>query len=228
MKTLSERVLAAMAHARINQVQLAERIGKAAPSVNNWVTGKTQSLKADTAIAAAQVMGVSVDWLANGKGQMLTNSDEIRESLAEYQVAPALHKIPLYSSRAAMGTGFDLQDHVDVVKMIGVSLEGLRKQARFTKPNNLAFITGFGDSMRPTYEDGDVLLIDRGVNNCDVDGIYAFTWNQKFFIKTLQRRANDRILIISDNKKYEPELLPDGDELMIEGRIILAWNARRL
>jgi len=71
MIPLSKRVAEAMEYSGKSQSEIASFVRISPPSVNDWLSGKTKRLKAETALAAARLMGVSADWLATGKGSML-------------------------------------------------------------------------------------------------------------------------------------------------------------
>ena len=95
-----------------------------------------------------------------------------------------------------------------------------------TDLKNLLLIQAYGDSMEGTFSDGDALLIDQGVRKIDSDAIYAFKIAKKeqIYTKRLQRRLDDSVLVISDNKqKYEP-YPAQQNQLQILGRVVLAWK----
>lgn len=68
MNTLRERIHQAMTDAHLSQAQLARACGVSAPSVNDWLSGKTKTLKGSTAVRAAACLGVSPLWLTEGRG----------------------------------------------------------------------------------------------------------------------------------------------------------------
>lgn len=68
--TLAERVKKALAIRGMTQAELARRAGIAQPSVNAWVSGATQSMRASVAVKAARVLRVRTEWLASGVGPM--------------------------------------------------------------------------------------------------------------------------------------------------------------
>ena len=84
--------------------------------------------------------------------------------------------------------------------------------------------------MRPTFDDGDVLLVDRGITEIKIDAIYVLSLNDELYIKRLQRRPNGSVVMISDNKNYEPYTIAESelDRFKVLGRVVLAWNAHRL
>lgn len=75
MELLKDRIRWAMDHADppVNQAELARACKVKGPSVNNWLSGKTKSLRGATLTAAARRLGVTSDWLLTGKGQRHLN-----------------------------------------------------------------------------------------------------------------------------------------------------------
>lgn len=68
MSTLKERMHEALNESGKNQSELAHACGVKPPSVNDWFSGKTLSLKAATAHRAAAFLGVNPLWLSEGRG----------------------------------------------------------------------------------------------------------------------------------------------------------------
>src|SRR5690606_37234846 len=121
------------------------------------------------------------------------------------------------------------EGYVDLVEKMSVNKDHLSRSVAYSNTSNLAVITGFGDSMEGTYNDGDLLLIDRGVNEIKLDAVYVVRYHEDLYIKRFQRRPGKPILMISDNKKYEPvEIQPKSStDFEVLGRVLMAWNARK-
>lgn len=68
MSTLAERLQTALDRRNAKQADLAAHCGVKAPSVSNWFTGETKSLKADSLRKAAEFLRCSRDWLETGRG----------------------------------------------------------------------------------------------------------------------------------------------------------------
>lgn len=131
--------------------------------------------------------------------------------------------------RASMGAGADQPAQEEVVSQMVVDETWLRRNCTFTAAENLALITGVGDSMKPTFEDGDALLVDRGIKEIKVDAVYCVALNEELYVKRLQRRPDGTVLMISDNSAYEAyPVNPRKDRISILGRVVMTWNARRL
>lgn len=85
--------------------------------------------------------------------------------------------------------------------------------------------------MAPTFSDGDLLLIDRGVSEIRLDAVYVLALNNELYIKRVQRRITDGAVIIkSDNPLYDPVVVENGERQNLEvlGRVVWAWNGKRL
>lgn len=93
-----------------------------------------------------------------------------------------------------------------------------------SKPENLKIFKACGDSMSPTIEDGDILLVDIGRSDFNNGGVFLLTINNEWFIKRLRLKITGELEIISENtQKYgEPEILRPNDEIevVIKGRVI--------
>jgi phage repressor protein C with HTH and peptisase S24 domain len=95
---------------------------------------------------------------------------------------------------------------------------------------NLAVISAAGDSMAPTFADGDILLVDKGVFDLKLDAVYVLAREDELFVKRVQRRLGGGLIIKSDNPLHGSEEIADAKSmgLRIIGRVVWSWNGRRL
>lgn len=68
MLTLADRIQHALDVRGKKAADLARACGVRPPSVSDWLTGETKSLKAHTAIKAATFLSVNIAWLTQGLG----------------------------------------------------------------------------------------------------------------------------------------------------------------
>lgn len=133
--------------------------------------------------------------------------------------------IPQYATGGAMGMGLLLRDQPGMIHSWRVTPEWIQKNVHhFTAPRNLAIVTGFGDSMRPMYNPGDPLLVDRGVTAVEFDGIYFFRIGSEGFIKRLQRIPGRGLRAISENKAYEAWDIKEGMDFEVFARVVKVWR----
>jgi len=137
-------------------------------------------------------------------------------------------RIPHYDVRAAMGGGQIPSDYIELLRDVTVSQEHLRRLGvDYESPHHLKMITGWGQSMEPTIQDKDPLLIDVSIEEFTGDGIYLFTQGEMLFIKRLQLEDEKRLKVISDNRNHDARFVT-SDDIYIKGRILLVWNAHRV
>jgi transcriptional regulator with XRE-family HTH domain len=68
MKSVRERIRAAMQRAHVTQEQVAEACGVTGPAVNQWLTGKTKNVDPRYLADVAACTNASLNWLMTGKG----------------------------------------------------------------------------------------------------------------------------------------------------------------
>lgn len=217
--------------------ELSRRSGVHQPTIHRIITGESKNPRRENIQRLAKALGVPSEWLWTGDPgvKRLVLPVSAPRQTPEEPSAPALPDrdihIPEYDVRAAMGAGQMLpSDYVDTVRHITVAPDYLRQLGvHYTASGNLAVVTGFGESMAGTFSSGDALIIDQGVKELSVDGIYLFTLAGMLYIKRLQRLPG-MVRMISDNDAF-PAYDIKGAELesmIIHARVLLAWNARKL
>ncbi|EHK72327.1 phage repressor [Pseudomonas psychrotolerans L19] len=160
--------------------------------------------------------------LESDRGNVIT-ADFSRPGLVGDEI-----KIPHYDVRAAMGGGQIPADYIELLRDVTVSQEHLRRLGvDYESPFHLKMITGWGQSMEPTIQDKDPLLIDVSIEEFTGDGIYLFTQGEMLFIKRLQLEDEKHLKVISDNRNHDPRFVT-SDDIYIKGRILLVWNAHRV
>lgn len=135
------------------------------------------------------------------------------------------HVIRQYDTGGAMGSGLVLHDQPGLIHSWSVSDDWLRLNVRhYTSASNLCIVTGFGDSMRPVFNPGDPLLVDRGVSKVDFDGMYFFRVGDEGFIKRLQRVPGEGIRVLSANRdNYDPWTIKPDMDFQVLGRVLKVW-----
>lgn len=137
--------------------------------------------------------------------------------------------IAQFDTGGAMGNGLELRDQPGVIQSWNVSPEWLQKNVRgFSSSKNLCIVTGFGDSMRPMFNPGDPLIVDRGVQAVEYDAIYFFRVGSEGFIKRLQRIPTASGLVVrakSENTKYDAWDITEGMDFEVFGRVLKVWRS---
>lgn len=216
--------------------QTAEALDVSTETLRKWQRGETAPTRNRTKLIC-KVLQVSPEWVQHGAEASKehvpplagVNSGTLRSISFARRIEGGV-AIALMNAEASMGIGKLRPEQEDVVTEMAVNEKWLRMHASFSAPENLALITGFGDSMSPTFNDGDVLMVDRGVTDVKLDAIYVLSLGDELYIKRLQRRPDGGVLMLSDNRAYEPYPIPEQDrgQFQVLGRVVMAWNAHRL
>ncbi|WP_175518478.1 LexA family transcriptional regulator [Paracidovorax wautersii] len=139
-------------------------------------------------------------------------------------------EVALLSNSASMGPGTDLIDDT-ISGSLTLNSQFVAEHIKPTKPTALRFLHGYGDSMHPTFNNGDVLLVDTGITSADIDGIYVLEAHGRLFIKRVRMRLDGKFEISSDNATHKTVdvLSPEsGHEVSIRGRVLWVWNGKRV
>lgn len=97
--------------------------------------------------------------------------------------------------------------------------------------HTLALCSIKGDSMEPTFNEDDTILVDRSTLSFDSDGVYVFTYHDTLLIKRIQRRPGHGYMVISDNRDlYETYLISNEDlaNVSVHGRVIGKFGFDRI
>lgn len=141
-------------------------------------------------------------------------------------IPPGYTLIPHIDVKAAAGD-FVLLPGEEIVDFILFLTDYLRRDLR-VNPDNVVVIQAKGDSMDPTIRDTDLLLVDLGQAFDADDAVYVLNYEGRIMVKRLQFRFDGALKIMSDNPKYEAQLVQktDGDRIRLVGRVV--WSGGRL
>ena len=92
----------------------------------------------------------------------------------------------------------------------------------FSKLKKYSIINASGNSMAPTIDSGDKLIVEHWNDNQIQDNkIYVFCFNNEFFVKRLSKNL-DEIIIKSDNPEYRIRTIngKTTEELTLIGKIV--------
>lgn len=143
--------------------------------------------------------------------------------------APVI-QIPLLSNAASMGPGADVEHDDVIIGALPVSPEWVNKRIRPTSLHALRFIHAYGDSMSPTFEDGDVLLVDTGRRSpSGADGVYVLATNSRLFIKRVTEQFDGKKIVTSDNVNVKMvQELDGGNQIVVLGKVVWVWHGRKI
>ncbi|PZO04816.1 MAG: hypothetical protein DCF29_09400 [Alphaproteobacteria bacterium] len=156
----------------------------------------------------ARTTGVNLDWLATGQG----NPNAAKAGYLE---------VPILDVRLAAGAA-SLSDASQQIGAMPFD-HGLLRSLGRSSGEGLVVLTAEGDSMEPLIADGARVLADTTDTRLR-EGIFAFRIGDELRVKRLRRRGSEAVEVLSENPRYDPELLEghDLDQFAILGRVLWA------
>lgn len=229
MLTFSERLNKALEYSHKKRIDLANACGVTRAAVTQWTNGSVKGFSQTSyAIAAAQFLGVSLPWLAEGIGEMLDPSG-IKTFVEED--TPPDDVVVIHEYKLTFGASPSGVEPVPEWELVDDGDDYWYKRTFFQKrhlnPDRCKRARVSGDSMEPTICDGDTFLF---YEECDsrpgcviiADGqIYAISVEGQLKVKRLSK-TKDGIVVRSDNPDYHPEVYSGNDlsKLRIYGKIV--------
>lgn len=188
---------------------------------------KKHAAKGMSGAAQEKIAQAVADSLAEKNVVAASTSNVIPADFSRIRPRQGELLVPQYDIRAAMGAGQLPPDYVETVRNLVVNEAHLRAHGvDYTAPENLAMITGWGQSMLGTINDKDPVMVDKGVNEFIGEGIYVLTWHEHMYIKRVQILDGEHFQLISDNDKYQMQKAR-GEDVIFHAKVLLIWNARK-
>jgi len=207
------------------QSAVARLLGESPQNIKNW---EVRGVSKAGALKAEELIGCSAAWVLTGDGQATTGRGT-RPRRTPPSTGSAV-SVPRLANTASMGGGSDMAPEDVLVGNLTLSPAWIGRTLRgLSTPDNLRFIHAYGDSMEPTFLDGDVLLVDAGVRTLEVDGVYVLGAQNRLFIKRVRQRLDGAYEISSDNPTVKTVDVLDGQHAVeILGKVIWIWNGRKI
>lgn len=193
----------------------ARKSGLSEGAIRSYLNGETFPTL-DRLAMIASASGFGADWLAFG-----FSKEELEREFRQPAGMEDYAFVPLYDAQCSAGDGA-WNEHSRVLTHLSFTRYSLRKKG--LTPEQLSAIRIDGDSMEPVLHSGDTVLIDHTRTTIEGEGIYVLRLDDHLYAKRLQRNF-DGVVIISENKQYQPLTVPRDrlNELEVIGRAV--WSA---
>lgn len=227
---LKDRLKTARKHAGLTQKDVEKHIPNMKQSTYSELE-RGVSKSTSRIVELANLFKVNTEWLATGGGEMAPDDGELYDYTfigADAENIPNKSDyliIPQYDVRGSCGDGALVGD-VAVKGEIVFKRRWLDSLG--VKPEDLATVYAQGDSMSPTIQDGQVLLVNIKETIPQSSKIYIVCIDGQLYIKRLINMFTDGWVMRSDNpdKSTYPDIKLTSEGMAsidIQGRII--WQA---
>lgn len=200
----------------MQQAELAEKLGIHKNTMTNYERGE-RFPDVNTLLKILEVFpGTNPGWLLTGEGSKKKTEPD-KEGFVMF---------PRYELQVGAGPGRHIESE-QVVDFVSFKEDWVQNFLRVPR-KDLALLTVKGDSMNPTLNDGDMILVDLRASRIEDSAIYVLEFEDALLVKRIQRKLDGSVVIKSDNQAYEPEILPKErvESVRIVGRVV--WSGRRM
>ena len=218
---MHERLRARIRQLGMSVADVARASGVNRSFVYDILRGRSQVPNLEKLTRIAQVVKVDLEWLLSGKGRV-EGDDPITEDYHNDFVA-----IQYASARPSMGGGAIVEDEHRVGRDFHFRRSWIRDRLK-AAPSMMRVMGVEGDSMTPTLQDGDVVLVDMNQRSPVPPGIFVLHDGMGLVAKRLEyipMSDPPRLRIISDNQQYSPYECT-AEEVNIIGRV--RWYGREM
>jgi phage repressor protein C with HTH and peptisase S24 domain len=218
---LHERLRARIRQLGMSVAEVAREAGVNRSFVYDILRGRSQTPSLENLTRIAKVVKVEPDWLLTGKGRV-QGGDPITEDYHNEFVA-----IQYAGVRPSMGGGAIVEADERPGRDFHFRRAWIRDRLK-AAPSMLRVMAVQGDSMMPTLNEGDVILVDMNQRSPIPPGIFVLHDGLGLVAKRLEHvplSDPPSVRIISDNAHYTPYECT-ADEVNIVGRV--RWYGREL
>jgi phage repressor protein C with HTH and peptisase S24 domain len=218
---MHERLRARIRQLGMSVADVARAAGVNRSFVYDILRGRSQAPNLERLTRIAKAVKVELEWLLSGKGRV-QGGDPITEDYHNEFVA-----IQYAAARPSMGGGAVVEAEDRPGRDFHFRRAWIRDRLK-AAPSMLRVMAVQGDSMMPSLNEGDVILVDMNQRNPAPPGIFVLHDGMGLVAKRLEHVPMSdppRVRIISDNPRYSPYECT-VDEVNIIGRV--RWYGREL
>ncbi|PKR90908.1 hypothetical protein CXZ10_06055 [Pleomorphomonas diazotrophica] len=221
--SFADRLRLALDAEDVTVPELSRRSGVGESTIRNWLSAKPSVPSAEYAAEIAHALSISLQWLIAGRGEMRPEDHCFREDQARYRIDDAGIS-GLVVVRRLDGYALTEQEHLAEILAFPASM--LTRMGLSASTARLLIVRG--DSMAPTLQHGDLVLLDTTVESVKESAIFAVSVDDRVFVKRIQPRYDGSLQVVSDNPVYPPEKISatDAAALKIVGQV--RWFGRSI
>jgi phage repressor protein C with HTH and peptisase S24 domain len=207
----------------------AQAIDASEGGVRKWFTNSTKPAF-DKVVKISRLYKVNLEWLATGEGpkypgeQSPTTVSETvvitsNEFTEDYSLIPGYHIL------VSTGHG-ELNQDEEVTRHLAFRNKWLRY--RGFEASSLSVVFAHGDSMEPTIQNNNSLLVNVDDSKLTDGSIFVLRFGDELYAKRLQKRFDGSVELISDNKEYNNQIVnvDEIEKLHIIGKVV--WIGKDL
>jgi len=206
--------------AGLKQEEFAKSLSVTTNTINRYEKGHRLP-DSDFLTRLVNIYNCDPAWLLTGEGEM-EGQPAAPERPRHLYCEEGFVAVPYMSGEISAGGGLIPDNTVEM--RIAFRREWIERKG---DPKNMSLIRVTGDSMEPTLQSGDLILVDHSRHHIDPQGgLYALSMDDTIMIKRMQINYKlNTVKVISDNDRYD-SFETATDEIRINGKVI--WFGREI
>ncbi len=194
------------------QPAFAELAGTTKKSQIDYEKDTTQP-KASYFASIAEI-GADILYIVTGKSLIALREAQKSDFSEEFDL------VNVYDVAISAGHGSICSGDAQPVSRLAFRKDWLSRNGLHAK--DLLIVYAMGDSMLPTIQDKEKLLVNSADKELTDGFIYVIRNHENYWVKRVQRQFDGSLLLISDNKMYPPMQLTlnESNDVEIIGRWI--------
>lgn len=145
----SYRLAESIKRQNIKQADIVEKLGVSKATVSNWVSGKNKPADSGSIVKLASLIGVNVDWLTTGEGNIQSFESNVEAIKVKLRRIPLINWVQAGEFSNVCDNIYDEWEHITDDGSLGNCIYALIVR---------------GDSMQPSFNEGDRIIIDQEKN----------------------------------------------------------------
>ncbi len=185
----------------------------------NTVNGIKKQMGDKLARTIEESLGLGYGWM---------DSDHSQDTFKDEEDIIYLKKLNVSGCCGDSGFSNSESDEANF-ELIGVNRKWYKENINNLRETGHDIITARGDSMEPTFKNGDALIVDILDRDIRRDGIFCVVIEGDLFIKRVQRIPG-AVKFISDNRHYDPfEIKASNFDQLVKvvGRVVNSLNLKK-
>ncbi|HBD95057.1 MAG: hypothetical protein A2015_02170 [Spirochaetes bacterium GWF1_31_7] len=177
-------------------------------------------------------LDINIEWFITGQGSMF-NSDQTEMIIGtrptkhnnhfEYTKNDNVIYLNVYSGTVSAGHG-EIAIDSEIIGQFPV----IKEMIDSCLAEKSFIIKVKGDSMTPTLYNNDYVIGNTELNHTSGEGIYIIRMYDNFLVKRIQFNFDNTLTIISDNARYERQIIPiQNENIQIVAKVV-GWVHKHL
>jgi DNA-binding XRE family transcriptional regulator len=223
----AQRLISRRKRLGFSQRDLSRLMGVSVNTIQSYEAGNLP--RGEHFLNLARVLQCSLDWLVGLGGEglswpVMNDDDDSRLSPAAGpgRAAPSSWVFPSFLER---GTGED--GSLSSRMGLPVSFERKWLAGLVAETGQARLVWVKGPAMRPTYHDGDLLLVDTGQRQVYQGQAYAIRLDDRLMVSRVEIRPGGRCRIVSDNREIVPPYEVEAGQVEVLGQVVWCGHLTR-